>query len=83
MNLGSRGRWVSEFKVSLFYIISSKASRATKSQKSKQKTNKTNNKIKPNLGWGRGRGVWGWRASQNTSRAVRKEIWKEAPEGQG
>lgn len=59
MNLGSRGRWVSEFKVSLFYIISSKASRATKSQKSKQKTNKTNNKIKPNLGWGRGWGCGG------------------------
>ena len=86
MNLGSRGRWVSEFKVSLFYIISSKASRATKSQKSKQKTNKTNNKIKPNLGWGRGLGGWGWGGGgllRTLPGQLGKRFGKRRPKGRG
>jgi hypothetical protein len=28
--LGSRGRWISEFKASLVYIVSSRTARATK-----------------------------------------------------
>jgi hypothetical protein len=42
--LGGRGRWISEFKVSLVYKVSSRTARATQrnpiSKNKKQKTNK-------------------------------------------
>jgi hypothetical protein len=43
--LGGRGRWISEFKASLVYRVSSKTARATQrnpvsKNKTKQKTNK-------------------------------------------
>jgi hypothetical protein len=42
--LGGRGRWISEFKASLVYRVSSRTARATQrnlSQKNKNKTQKT------------------------------------------
>jgi hypothetical protein len=61
--LGGRGRWISEFKASLVYRVSSKTARAiqrnpvskTKTKQNKTKQNKTKqnktkqNKTKPNI----------------------------------
>jgi hypothetical protein len=45
--LGGRGRWISEFKASLFYKVSSRTARATQrnpvSKKQKQKKKKKKN----------------------------------------
>jgi hypothetical protein len=55
--LGGRGRWISEFKASLVYRVSSRTARATqrnpvskknKKQKQKKQKNKTKQNKKPN-----------------------------------
>jgi hypothetical protein len=48
--LGGRGRWISEFKASLVYKVSSRTARAiqrTLSRKNKQTNKQTNKKPKP------------------------------------
>jgi hypothetical protein len=48
--LGGRGRWISEFKASLVYRVSSRTARATQrnpvSEKTKQQQQKKNLKLK-------------------------------------
>jgi hypothetical protein len=45
--LGGRGRWISEFKTSLVYRVSSRTARtAQRNPVSKTKNNKTKNKTK-------------------------------------
>jgi hypothetical protein len=47
--LGGRGRWISEFKASLVYRVSSRTARATQRNpvsKNQKKQNKTNNNKK-------------------------------------
>jgi hypothetical protein len=52
--LGSRGSWISEFKASVVYRVSSGTARATqRNPVSKTKQNKTNKKE----GWGVGEGL--------------------------
>jgi hypothetical protein len=52
--LGGRGRWISEFKASLVYRVSSRTARAiqrnpvSKNKKQKSKPNKQTNKTKQN-----------------------------------
>jgi hypothetical protein len=49
--LGGRGRWISEFKASLVYRVSSKTARATQRNpvsRTKQKQKQTNNPPKKN-----------------------------------
>jgi hypothetical protein len=40
-NLGGRGRWISEFKASLVYRVSSRTARATQRNLSRRKKKKT------------------------------------------
>jgi hypothetical protein len=45
-NLGGRGRWISEFKASLVYRVSSRTARATQ-RNPVSKNNNNNNKTSP------------------------------------
>jgi hypothetical protein len=44
--LGGRGRWISEFKASLVYRVSSRTARATQRNPVSKKQNKTNKQTK-------------------------------------
>jgi hypothetical protein len=46
---GSRGRWIYEFKASLFYKVSSRTARARNKKNKKNKTNKQTKRIMAHL----------------------------------
>jgi hypothetical protein len=48
--LGGRGRWISEFKASLVYRVSSKIARATQKNPVSKNKNKNKNKNKKEIG---------------------------------
>jgi hypothetical protein len=59
--LGGRGRWISEFKASLIYRVSSRTARTTQRNPVLKNKNKNKKKKQKNKKRERERDFWGWR----------------------